>query len=50
MTFFSRIFLFGSGIVSGAYLDQKYSLPNVEQKFTEYCNWIKTFEPPKKDN
>jgi len=36
MTFFSRLFIFGGGLVTGAYLDQKYKLPNVENKFNEY--------------
>jgi len=49
MTFFSRLFIFSSGIITGAYLDQRYKLPNVERKLTEYYNLIKTYEPPKKD-
>ena len=49
MTFFSRLFIFSSGIVAGAYLDQRYKLPNVEHKFNEYYRWARTYEPPKRD-
>ena len=48
MSFFSRLFVFGSGLVSGIYLDQKYQLPDAEKKFYQYYRLIKTFEPPKK--
>lgn len=50
MTFFSRLFIFSSGIVSGAYLDQKYELPNVEKKFNQYYKHLMTYEPPKKEH
>ena len=36
MSFFSRLFIYGSGVITGAYLDQKYKLPNVETKAYEY--------------
>ena len=49
MSFFSRLFLFSSGIVGGIWLDQKYKLPDVETKFSEYYKRLKTFEPPKKE-
>ena len=48
MSFFSRLFVFGSGLVSGIYLDQKYSLPDVERKLHQYYHFIKMYEPPKK--
>lgn len=50
MTFFGKLFVFASGVVTGTYLDQRYKLPNVESKFIEYYNLIKENEPPKKDS
>ena len=48
MSIFGKLFIFGSGIISGIYLDQTYTLPNVEKKFNEYYEQMKRYEPPKK--
>lgn len=49
MPFFSKLFIFTAGIISGTYIDQNYKLPNVEEKAKEYYHILKTYEPPKKE-
>lgn len=50
MSFLKNIFLLGTGIISGIYLDQNYKLPKVEDKFYEYKEFIRKYEPPKKND